>query len=216
MPYQLWKDRNYEVIACKTLDGDTVDVLVAEEYPPREWHRIRLHGIDAPEREQPYGEDAKLGLQHQIANSPRLFVYITQETELYGRHVGILHQGNRQDSLNAYLVREGLAYAYFADDYQYDQQIAQWEESGVWQQYDGGIRPWVYRRETQRQSEPVPVTARHEREPQPVFQTARRQQDTPPQPEESGGCHKGCGAAVAAAGGIIILVMIIPLIARIC
>jgi endonuclease YncB( thermonuclease family) len=43
-------------------DGDTVTVLDAEGYQ----HKVRLAGIDAPERAQPFGQALNISLSDQI------------------------------------------------------------------------------------------------------------------------------------------------------
>ena len=146
MPYELWENLTYEIVAYTVVDGDTVAVTVAEERPPRRRHRLRLHGIDAPELAQPYGPEAAQYLDNMMARAGRVFALITQESDYYGRPVAILHNGNPNDSMNAGLVRAGLAYAAFSDDYRDVEQAARNARAGVWQQRGGGERPWDYRR----------------------------------------------------------------------
>ena len=154
MPYELWQNRTYEIIAYAIVDGDTVDVTVAEERPPRQRHRLRLHGIDAPELAQPYGPEAAQYLDNMMARPSRLFASITQESDYYGRPIAILHHGNPNNSLNARLVRAGLAYAAYGDDYRNVDPPARSARAGVWQQRGGGERPWDYRRGQRRGQRP--------------------------------------------------------------
>jgi len=46
----------------KVIDGDTIDVLADDQ----ETIRIRLHGIDCPERGQPFDNNATQALQPPI------------------------------------------------------------------------------------------------------------------------------------------------------
>ena len=45
-------------------DGDTITLLDAD----RQQHKIRLQGIDAPERAQPYGQRSKESLSRLVFN----------------------------------------------------------------------------------------------------------------------------------------------------
>ncbi|MCU8647142.1 nuclease, partial [Escherichia coli] len=47
LPLSAYADLNGKVV--RVLDGDTVEILVGEQTT-----RIRLNGIDAPEKDQPY------------------------------------------------------------------------------------------------------------------------------------------------------------------
>ena len=98
MPYELWERQTYEIISYEVVDGDTIYAEVRQERPPRRRHRIRLHGIDAPENPQPYGPEAAQYLDNMIARSNRLFAYVTCESDFYGRPVAILHNGVINDS----------------------------------------------------------------------------------------------------------------------
>lgn len=150
MGFELYKGYGYRLVqkACNATDGDCVKVQVAAEWEPH-WRHIRLHGIDAPEIEQPYGEAAKQVLQDLVNKSPKLFIYITDypNRRHRHRHIAILHRGKRSDSLNADMVRMGFAYAFrqYSHDYEREELIAQQNRAGVWQQPSGGIRPWIHR-----------------------------------------------------------------------
>ena len=52
------------------LDGDTIQVLR---------QKVRLHGIDAPERDQPYGEQAKKLLEQKIQEAKKLRIDILRQ-----------------------------------------------------------------------------------------------------------------------------------------
>lgn len=147
MPYELWEGNNYQISYCQVIDGDTINAEVSDDYPTGELHRIRLHGIDAPELSQPYGPDAAQYLLNLVQTDPRpLYAYVTDAADLYGRTVAILHHGNPADSVNAQLVWAGMAYARYANDYRETERSAQQSRIGVWQQNRGGTRPWDYRR----------------------------------------------------------------------
>jgi endonuclease YncB( thermonuclease family) len=56
----------FEARVVGVVDGDTVDVLRAD----RHTERVRLQGIDAPERGQPYGTRAKQALADLVVGHP--------------------------------------------------------------------------------------------------------------------------------------------------
>ena len=87
----------------RILDGDTVDVLV-----DRTPQRVRLTGIDAPEKAQPFGTKAKQALA-DLAGGQEVQVD-WHKKDRYGRTVGkILVQS--QDA-NLSMVSAGLAWWY--------------------------------------------------------------------------------------------------------
>jgi endonuclease YncB( thermonuclease family) len=90
-----------EVVAVK--DGDTIEVLRTGRAVT-----VRLHGIDAPEMGQPFGRNAKQAASKYVfGKSVRVEV---KDVDRYGRLVGRVRvQGG---SLNAMLVRDGLAWWY--------------------------------------------------------------------------------------------------------
>ena len=78
-----------EVLRGKVInvvDGDTLDVQVG---PGK--HRIRLAEIDAPERNQPWGDEAKRGLASKVLEH-EVRVVVT-DTDRYGRRVGKIFLG---------------------------------------------------------------------------------------------------------------------------
>jgi len=61
----------------RVTDGDTIVLM--------DRTRVRLHGIDAPERDQPYGPIATAALEYMVARS----VYLVEvDEDRYGRLVG--------------------------------------------------------------------------------------------------------------------------------
>lgn len=69
------------------VDGDTLDVLTQA----RELHRVRVQGIDAPERSQPFARAAKRHLSDLVyAKEVRV---IWHKKDRYGRLVGKVLSG---------------------------------------------------------------------------------------------------------------------------
>ncbi|MFU0872711.1 thermonuclease family protein [Kluyvera sichuanensis] len=88
----------------RVLDGDTIEVL----QETNERSRIRLNGIDAPEKEQAFGQRSRQFLSRLLAQQ---FVTVTgDETDRYGRLLGTVWL-NGQD-INLLQVQSGMAWAY--------------------------------------------------------------------------------------------------------
>jgi len=85
-------------------DGDTVTVLTAEN---RQF-KIRLSGIDAPEKKQPFGARAKETLSRQLYG--QAVVVEWTKTDRYGRIVGKIEVAGVDANLEQ--IREGSAWVY--------------------------------------------------------------------------------------------------------
>lgn len=125
------------------IDGDTIEI---------QGHRIRLHGIDAPESSQwctdeggstvRCGQQAALVLDSLLQRQNCRFEVL--DTDRYGRAVATCYVG--ETNVNAWLVREGWALAYrkYSEDYVSAEQQAQSGGRGIWQyQFE---EPWAWRR----------------------------------------------------------------------
>jgi endonuclease YncB( thermonuclease family) len=87
-------------------DGDTITVLDTD----RQQHKIRLAGIDAPEKRQDFGNRSKQSLSDLAYR--RQAIVETGKTDRYGRLIGkVLVMG--QD-VNLEQVRRGMAWHYKA------------------------------------------------------------------------------------------------------
>lgn len=95
----------------RVLDGDTIDVLL----PEKTIVRVRLAGIDAPERGQPFGRKATQAVHNMAAG--KTVRIAGQSKDRYGRTIGEVFPPDGR-SLNRELVRLGLAWQYrqYSDD----------------------------------------------------------------------------------------------------
>ena len=84
-------------------DGDTLTILVDKTQ-----HKIRLHGIDTPERKQPFGTKAKQALSDKVFG--RVVDVVEVDRDRYGRVVGRIYLSSRD--INRELVAEGHAWVY--------------------------------------------------------------------------------------------------------
>jgi endonuclease YncB( thermonuclease family) len=111
-------------------DGDTFNLKHPQTEcltgrKPRPHQAIRLFGIDAPELAQPNGDQARNALEKMI-------------------------RGQNVKDIETELVRQGWAYdspRFSHGAYAPDQAKAQQAHAGVWQQPDGGTRPWDWRKQ---------------------------------------------------------------------
>ena len=85
-------------------DGDTVTVLFGD----RQTQKIRLAGIDAPEKNQAFGNRAKQALSDKIFN--QTVIVTSNSTDRYRRWIADLHLGERW--INREMIAEGWAWWY--------------------------------------------------------------------------------------------------------
>lgn len=123
-------------------DGDTVEVDIGSQTVP-----VRLHGIDSPESNQPYGERATR-YTSELSLGRRVRVEVLDRDQ-YGRLVGVVELPDGE-SLNEALVEAGLAWWYrrYAPN---DATLEKLEERareagrGLWSD-PGAVAPWDWRR----------------------------------------------------------------------
>jgi len=131
----------------KITDGDTLHVLDANHQE----HKIRLAGIDAPERKQAYGLASRKHLASIVAGQQVTIEY--QKRDRYGRIVGKVWVNGMDACLEQ--VKAGFAWHY--KKYQHEQSLedqklyadaknkARHERLGLWRE-NNPIPPWEYRR----------------------------------------------------------------------
>ena len=130
-------------------DGDTITVLNASDTQ----HKIRLAGIDAPEKHQPFGQRSKESLSDLVFG--RAVMVETDERDKYGRNVGkVLVDGN---DANLEKVKRGLACHYKqyekeqpANDrveYAVAEGAARASRLGLWADAEP-VAPWEFRHRT--------------------------------------------------------------------
>jgi endonuclease YncB( thermonuclease family) len=127
-------------------DGDTLTVLDAQ----KKQHKIRLLGIDAPEKAQPFGQKSKESLSG-LAFQKQVQVRSSKQ-DRYGRTVGQVFVGNMDVCLEQ--VRLGMAWHYKTyqreqspeDRVLYDRAESQAREQrvGLWQD-PSPVEPSVFR-----------------------------------------------------------------------
>jgi endonuclease YncB( thermonuclease family) len=124
-------------------DGDTISVLDKNNTQ----YKVRLHGIDTPERDQRYGKQAWDALSTMVAGKSVGVVVLGKDS--YGRTDGTVYQGGR--NINLAMVAAGHAwwYRYYAPDehpLQAAEDKARTEQLGLWAE-PNPIPPWDWRRQ---------------------------------------------------------------------
>lgn len=128
----------------KVIDGDTITVLKNSKTNIK----IRLYGIDAPEKKQPFGQQARKVLARMIAGK----TVEIEETgkDRYGRFVGIVQNAGR--NINSQLVKDGFAWVYPAfckrpecSSWKSQEAEAKAARRGLWRDKQP-IPPWKWRK----------------------------------------------------------------------
>jgi micrococcal nuclease len=103
----------YNAKIVYVVDGDTVDAEVDLGLDISTKIRLRLYGIDTPERGQPGYNEAKLYVINAVLNKTVLINTYKDETEKYGRYLALIRLDKDSVDLNTQLINEGLAKPYF-------------------------------------------------------------------------------------------------------
>ena len=130
-------------------DGDTITVLNGTTEV-----KVRLDGIDAPEKAQPWGTRAKQATSKGCFG--KTVTVIGKDTDRYGRTIGVIEVDGR--NLNLALVRSGYAwwyrkYAGTNEDLADAEREARGEKRGLWQDASP-VPPWDWR-DGEREGSPV-------------------------------------------------------------
>jgi endonuclease YncB( thermonuclease family) len=125
----------------KITDGDTFTLLTADNR--RE--RIRLAGIDAPEKGQDFSEKSRRHLASLIAGKSVKVEYKTKD--MYGRILGTVYAGSV--NVNEEMIRSGLAWQYRYDrskTFAALQRQAKTEKLNIWS-LANPVSPYDYRKQ---------------------------------------------------------------------
>lgn len=145
LSFPAWADFTGDVVGVA--DGDTITVLDADKVQ----HKIRLTGIDAPEKKQPFGNRSKQSLSDMVFN--KTVTVETVKRDRYGRELGKVLAGGKDANLEQ--VRAGFAWHYKAYErtqsatdrqaYADAENEAKAAKRGLWADADP-TPPWEWRR----------------------------------------------------------------------
>ncbi|MGI0494304.1 thermonuclease family protein [Alkalinema pantanalense CENA528] len=130
----------------RVVDGDTIELA--------KLGKVRLCGIDAPEKSQPLGNESKAALAQMVEGKEVAVMVVDKDR--YGRSVAEVFVPTGQDAevhVNGELVQMGMAYYYqqYADKCPNQALLAGAEaqaktrKAGVWSRKDA-VKPWEYRK----------------------------------------------------------------------
>ena len=116
---------NFRVISIdKVVDGDTIDVTIDLGFDLYKKERVRVAGVDTPEKRTRNLEEKALGLDATAWIKDKLEGAVNGDDDLiirteldggvgkYGRLLGWLYIGDGNVSLNEQMIEEGYAHAY--------------------------------------------------------------------------------------------------------
>ena len=116
---------NFRVVEIdRVVDGDTIDVTIDLGFDLFKKERVRVAGVDTPEKRTKDLEEKELGIEATNWLKEKLDGAITGDDDLvirtelvggmgkYGRLLGWLYIGDSELSLNEIMIEEGYAWAY--------------------------------------------------------------------------------------------------------
>jgi endonuclease YncB( thermonuclease family) len=132
------------------MDGDTIAMLTSSNTTIK----IRLAEIDAPEKNQAYGNKSKQALSDKLFGKEVTAMII--DTDRYGRSVAQIYLGGAGVKLerwiNKEMVAEGWAWQYLkysrSETLRAAEEKARERKSGLWADKNP-VTPWDYRKPTQ-------------------------------------------------------------------
>ena len=138
------KGEAFEGKAVHIADGDTFDLLTDDTVKIR----IRMQGIDAPEKAQAFGQVAKDNLGRLLKDS-RIKIVVANK-DRYGRAVCEVYalRGASQHWINRQMIADGLAWHYTqyskSPELAAAEQQARAQKRGLWADPQA-VAPWEYR-----------------------------------------------------------------------
>ncbi len=122
------------------MDGDTFDLLKGTEQV-----RVRLEGIDSPEKGQPFGNNAKQALSNLCFGQPVQVVFTQKDR--YGRVIAKAYLSDGR-CLNEEMLRLGMAWHFkrYSDDARWAkmEDNARQSRVGLWAD-SRPVPPWEWR-----------------------------------------------------------------------
>lgn len=133
----------------RVADGDTLSLLDSNGTQ----YKIRLYGIDTPEREQAHGKVAMRALEELVDG--RTVGIVVVDTDSYGRKVGTVYRGD--NNINLAMVTAGHAWWYrrhaqHERQLEYAERQAREQKRGLWAAPEPQA-PWQWRRDQRYQKQ---------------------------------------------------------------
>ena len=128
----------------RVIDGDTIELLVKQEDIKQSLKiKVRLFGIDAPEKKQAFGKEAKEFLSSLILDKE--ITLIINDKDKYQRTIGTILLNDKD--INKEMVKNGYAWAYesYSTKYLAEQADAQMFKLGLFKD-ENAIKPSEFRK----------------------------------------------------------------------
>lgn len=133
--------QKFRVKVVRIVDGDTFTATNRDNLTLR----FRLHGIDAPESDQPYGPEATEALE-QMIDGKRVVVTVVS-TDGWGRHIVKVKAGRIKD-VGAQMLKQGMAWQFrrydTSEHYRQLESKARRNRVGLWERKNP-TPPWRWR-----------------------------------------------------------------------
>ena len=122
-PYYSYENVKKEVKVLRIIDGDTVDIAYNHEEMRRIFkYRVRLYGIDTPEKRPPKSNPnrdkeiaaslvSKNALIERLKESDNMVIALFYKPDKYGRLLATFY--DKKGDINKWMVDSGYAYEYF-------------------------------------------------------------------------------------------------------
>ena len=123
-PFYTFENIKKKIKILNIVDGDTVDIAFHHEEMNRIFkYRVRLYGIDTPEKrplksnpnrekEIAASKVSKNALTVRLQENDNILVALFYKADKYGRLLATLYDKNG-DNINEWMITAGYAYAYF-------------------------------------------------------------------------------------------------------
>ena len=142
------KDEKIKYKVIKVSDGDTISVKKLKNgVLDGDLIKVRLYGVDAPEKDQDFGYESKKALMNYVAD--KTIEIDIKAKDRYGRSVGVLYVGGR--NINEELLRDGYVWYYEQYDKNNErsrllQENAMKNKLGLFSK-KGYVEPWKFRKQ---------------------------------------------------------------------
>lgn len=128
-------------VVVKIIDGDTFDLLTLE----KKTIRIRMYGIDCPERKQDFYKVSKDALADYIFKKEIRLIFKGKDRNK--RTIALVFY--KRENINVVMIRNGFAWHYkrYSADLSYAiaEEQACMDKKGLWQMKNP-VPPWEFRR----------------------------------------------------------------------
>ena len=98
----------YRATIINVVDGDTVDAAIDVGFDLTITKRLRLMGIDAPERGQDGYQESKEALINEILGE--VVTIVTEKSDSFGRYLAWIH--TEHFNVNKWMIAQGYATYY--------------------------------------------------------------------------------------------------------